>query len=360
MNKVLASIILISIVAGIVYSLFNSPKSFKNPILKNISSRYSENKKINSQTSKQEYAFVPYWTFEEKLSADSEYSLIYFGLGVNEKGIEKNDKGFKQLKTFANLTLSPKEKVLAIRMTDASVNAEILKDSRLKEEIATEATALAKENNFDALLLDYETSAFAFESTVKNISDFYALFAGKVKNSNLKFYVTLFGDNYFRTRAFDVRKIGELSDKVFIMTYDFHKSRGNPGPNFPLIDNGVYGYDLSKMVDDFQKDVDNKKLVVVLGYFGYDWRVDKNKKAASSGIPLSKNEIKKDFIDGCEYKNCSLVRDSETQEPSIVYVDDSNNSHVIWFEDEVSIGKKIEFLKSRGILEIGYWAYSYY
>ena len=114
------------------------------------------------------------------------------------------------------------------------------------------------------------------------------------------------------------------------------------------------------MVTDFQKDVENQKIVIVLGYFGYDWRIDKDQKALSSGVSLSTNEIKKEFISNCEYKNCSLARTPNSNEPTVTYVDDSGRQHIVWFEDEISINKKIEILKTKGISEIGYWAYSYF
>jgi len=315
---------------------------------------------INLQKKTQQYIFIPYWSFNKSIVANSDHSLIYFGIGVNNDGIELEDQGYEKLKPFISLTPNAKERILAIRMTDKNINANVIKSLTLQENIASQAVSLALENNFDGVLLDYETSAFAFDSTTNKITSFYKLFAEKVKEKELLFYVTLYGDTYYRARAFDVKKIGELSDKVLIMTYDFSKSRGNPGPNFPLSDNGIYGYDLKKMVADYQKDVDNKKLVITFGYFGYDWRVDKKDVAVASGIPMSTNEINQEFIRDCKYVFCKLDREKETQEPSINYTDDSGEDHIIWFEDTLSVNKKKEFLKSKGILETGDWAYSYY
>lgn len=316
-------------------------------------------KKVVSQINPQQFIFIPYWSFNKSVVTNSENTLIYFGVGVNNEGIENNDQGYEKLKSFITLTPNSKRRILAVRMTDKNINAKVIKNLQAQENIATMAVSLALENNFDGVLLDYETSAFAFDTTTNNIFSFYKLFAEKVKANKLLFYVTLYGDTYYRARAFDVKKIGELSDKVLVMTYDFSKSRGNPGPNFPLLDKGVYGYDLQKMIEDYQKDVDNKKLVITFGYFGYDWRVDKEGVALASGIPMSTYEIKKEFVDECNYASCKLERNKE-QEPSIKYTDDSGENHIIWFEDALSVKKKKEYLKSRGILETGDWAYSYY
>ena len=315
---------------------------------------------ISPQKVPRDYLFVPYWSFTKNIVTDSEYSLIYFGVGVNTTGLELNDKGYENLNKFITQTPNARERILAIRMVDKTINAEVIKNDILEEKIASQAVTLALKNKFDGVLLDYETSAFGFESTTKNILAFYKLFSKKTHSSNLKFYVSLYGDTYFQSRPYDVKAIGEVSDKVIIMAYDFSKSNGNPGPGFPLTGKAQYGYDFEKMIDDYQKDVANDKLVVALGYFGYDWRVDTKGNAVAAGIPLSTSEITKEFVTKCGFEQCNLTRNQNTQESTIKYTDDSGENHIIWFEDELSINRKKQFLKSKGIVETAAWAYSYY
>jgi spore germination protein YaaH len=315
---------------------------------------------ITPQKIEKNYVFVPYWSFTKSITTNNEDSLIYFGLGVNNSGIDIDDKGYSNLVPFASKTPNVKERILTVRMVDKNINASVLQSLTVQENIATQAVSLALKNKFDGVILNYETSAFGFDSTTRNITSFYKLFSNKVKENNLKFYTTLYGDSYFQARPFDIKAIGEISDKVFIMAYDFSKSRSNPGPNFPLSGREKYGYDFAKMIEDYQKDVSNEKLVVTLGYFGYDWRVDGKGNSLSSGVPLSTNEITKEFITKCKFKKCSLSRNPNTSEPSIKYVDSSGENHIVWFEDEVSIAKKKEFLKTKGILETAAWAYSYF
>lgn len=315
---------------------------------------------ITPQKSEKLYAFVPYWSFTKNITIDSNYSLIYFGVGVNLNGLEVNDKGYTNLDPFVKLTPNASERILTVRMVDKTINSEIIKNSLLENKIASQAVGLALAKKFDGVLLDYETSAFAFESTTKNITSFYQIFSKKAHDAGLKFYVSLYGDAYFQSRPFDIKAIGSVADKVLIMAYDFSKSGGNPGPNFPLTGRDKYGYDFSKMIDDYQTDVDNQKLVVIFGYFGYDWRIDKSQNALASGVPLTTLEITKEFVSSCKFKNCTFDRVKNTNEPFIKYADNEGENHIVWFEDETSIAKKKELLKSKGILETAAWAYSYY
>lgn len=360
MSKVWTLLLAIIAAIGIFLAIYNNSRQPKSTAVVPKILQKATPAIIIPQKNSRQYLFVPYWAVLKKDDFSSFESLIYFGLGVNESGIELNDKGYERFSSFISITPNVKERILSIRMVDKTINADVIKNTALEDKIASQAVGLASKNKFDGVLLDYETSAFGFESTTNNITAFYKLFAKTVHDANLKFYVSLYGDAYFQSRPFDVKKIGEVSDKVLIMAYDFSKSGGNPGPNFPFMGRAQYGYDFSKMVDDFQKDVLNEKLVVIFGYFGYDWRVDKKENAVSSGVPLTTLEITKEFITKCEFKKCSFSRLPETNEPSINYTDDSGENHVVWFEDEVSISKKKEFLKSKGILETAAWAYSYF
>ncbi|MDO8269876.1 MAG: glycosyl hydrolase family 18 protein [Candidatus Levybacteria bacterium] len=346
------------IVGSLLLWNYAKPEPVSTPIATNEKAKVVPS--ISAQQSEKQHVFVPYWTFTKNIVTDSEYSLIYFGVAINEKGLETSDRGYESIASFIRFTPNARERILAIRMLDKSINAKILKDSSLQEKIATDAVTLAKKYDFDGILLDYETSAFGFESTTNNITSLYKLFSNKARSQNMLFYVSLYGDTYFQSRPYDVKQISIISDKVLIMAYDFSKSRGNPGPNFPLVDINEYGYDFGKMISDFQKDVDNQKLIVTLGYFGYDWRVNGKGESVTNGVPLSTNEIEKEFIDECEYKECKLTRNGKTSEPSISYTDEGGEDHIIWFEDDASVSKKIEFLKTKGILEIASWAYSYY
>jgi spore germination protein YaaH len=310
------------------------------------------------QMNKKRYLFVPYWSYGKTIDSQGFDALIYFGVGVDSYGLETNDDGFNNIPSFVKYAGS-KEKILTVRMVDKDINADVIKSKTLQKKIASEAASLAVKDNFDGVLLDYETSAFGFDSTTNAITSFYRLFSQQVHDDNLQFYVTLYGDTYFRARPYDIKRIGGFADKVFIMAYDFSKSNGNPGPNFPLSGKDIYGYDFPTMISDFQKDVPNEKLVITLGYFGYDWEINNKGESISTGIPFSTNRIEQDLVNTCHYENCSLKRTQDTQEPSITYEDDSQK-HFVWFEDETSINKKKEFLKSHGIQEIGIWAYSYY
>ena len=144
------------------------------------------------------------------------------------------------------------------------------------------------------------------------------------------------------------------------MAYDFHKARSSPGPNFPLGGQNIYGYDMSKMADDFLQVVPNQKIAVIFGLFGYDWPVDNKGNAEGAGQPLTDLQITNQFLNKCSFKECQWNRDSLSGETVIHYIDNNNQKHIIWFEDMHSVTAKEAYLKKRGIGNFSFWANLYF
>ncbi|MCL5970287.1 MAG: glycosyl hydrolase family 18 protein [Patescibacteria group bacterium] len=315
---------------------------------------------INSGQRMEKSVFVPYWAMKNDLNFDDFDEIIYFGITANTNGIDKNDRGYKLINEFMNKADQDKLKLLTVRLTNSRINSGILNNTELQKKIINESLDVAKNNGFNGIVLDFEISSLYFDSVVRNINNFSKDFYKRSKDNNLKYYLTVYGDNFYRLRPFDVSMLSENADKIMIMAYDFHKSRGNPGPNFPLDGKQTYGYDFKTMTNDFINKIPKSKIIIVFGFFGYDWTVNGKGESVNSGIPLSMNEVKNKFTKKCAFKECKLQRDNLSFESKITYEDSDGGKHVVWFEDLESVNKKIEFLKSKDINAISYWAYSYF
>jgi len=301
--------------------------------------------------------FVPSWTIGSKTRELGRFDqYIYFGLTPTPLGISETDS----VKQFRDLTPAH-NKLLAIAMTNSEANFAILKQPDSQKKIISDAVIIAKKDGFSGIVLDLEVSALPFPSLEEQITKFTQLFESTTKKSGLSFSLTVFGDTFYRIRPFDIKTIAKDSDTVWIMSYDFSKARGNPGPNFPLHGKGKYGYDMATMADNFLQFVPNKKIGVIFGLFGYDWIVDSKGNAISrEGVPLTDRQIQKQFLSGCEFQDCIIHRDPDSSETEIHYTDDFGNRHIVWFEDMQSVAQKEAYLESRGITSFSYWAYSYF
>ena len=305
--------------------------------------------------------FVPYWTIAGGDLSETDYDqYLYFGVTPAKNGINKDENGYARLESFVSSVPEGKEKLLVLRMLESDSNLAILKNKEMQKKVIAETAALAKEHGFDGVILDLELSAIPFDSLIAQIREFNAEFYTGIKQSGLSYGITIYGDTFYRLRPFDIKAIAQNTDNILVMAYDFHKSRGNPGPNFPLAGKNTYGYDMATMSDDFLKFVPKEKMTVIFGLFGYDWEVDNKGNATSHGEALTNHEITKQFLSGCQYENCSIKRDAPSEETFIRYTDDGKKAHTVWFEDTESVKAKQSYLRGKGITSFSFWANSYF
>lgn len=298
--------------------------------------------------------FVPYWSFGDSDDNLNNYDRsIYFGIAVDESGIDKNEQGFLNLSGF-NEVAGTNEKLITVRMTNSDVNQKILADTTLQSVIINDSVSIAKENGFSGLVLDLEVFSLFNEKIPFQINEFVSDFSRASKQNNLYFAVAVYGDVFYRLRPYDLKSISGSVGEVMIMAYDFSKSIGEPGPNFPLEGRKKYGYDMKTMIRDFLEVVPAEKLSVIFGMYGYDWTVDSRGRPIKPGQSLTNNQIQTKYLDICQ-SNCKVVKDKLSQEKNII-----SGDHIVWFEDPESAQKKQEYLQSQGIGNFIYWAFGYF
>ncbi len=327
--------------------------------------------------------FIPYWSSSFLIPTDSYQRFFYFGITVNQQGINKNESGYQKLNDFL-LKNNSSNWWLVLRMIDEKINDLVLENKDLQNKIVEESLKLCQERGFNGLALDLETSNYLDNNMRTRINDFIKLLYSNYKKNYKNFSVILYGDLFYRKRPYDVSFIEKNSDEVLVMAYDFSKTIGEPGPNFPLESGHKYNYSFMKMVDDFLIYVPAEKLTVIFGMYGYQWNVDEEKRPISRAKALTLTEIKNKFYQSntpieenlgaeiyqCKLKDCLIKRDKISSEVEINYFYSSDSPdaqgiyridyYVVWHEDEKSVEKKTEFLEEKGINSIGYWAFEYF
>lgn len=306
----------------------------------------------------QQTLFVPYWTLGTRPLPTTYTTLAYFGISANAHGIDTTDAGYTNLPLFVSLTQKDQQTVLVVRLLDQQENNDILQDTYVQQKIIDQSIALAQKYTFQGIALDFEYKALAFDSVVGSITHFSTNFAKAAHAAHLLYYQTLYGDTFYRARPFAVSVIGKASDGIYVMAYDFHKTTGNPGPNFPLHEMTDEEYSFTKMIQDYTNNIPPQKITVVFGLFGYDWPVDEKGRSTDVGNSITLSEAKHKFGSSCH--KCVSKRDPTAAETKVLYTDSSGVLHEVWFDDMQSIAKKEEIVRNSGIHSVGLWAYSYF
>lgn len=374
MKKILGGVLLI--VGALLLLRFRSqPVKIKEaiPLPSIVISPSNTPTPINKEVIMSKSIFVPYWTdLGSQLLLDGYDKIIYFGVEAGTDGINFNEAGYKNLEAFNSAVDSNKEKYLTVRMLNQNTNQAILANKESWTKIAKETMDIVEKYKFDGVVLDLEMGGILLSNTSTQVNDFVDNFYSVTTGSDVKLFLTMYGDVFYRKRGYDLGFLSRHSDGILVMAYDFHKSGGEPGPNFPFskmdkYNKQKYDYDFRQMVDDFLAIVPKEKISFIFGMYGYDWSVDQNKKPLKPAKALTLNEIKKQFLGKCEWQDCLVVRDPVSKETEVDYVSSEmvNNFanmyyHIVWFEDEESVKVKVDYLKSKGIGNVGYFTYGYF
>lgn len=317
------------------------------------------------------HLFVPYWRLSESyapptISQSDLTTLMYFAIHPLPDGtLDRSEPGYTHLPTFMAQTQNlDSAHLLTVSMQNEDISSPILESPILQRKLAEEVSLTAHTYGFDGIVLDLEYAALPTTEVVSQISTFTQTFSDIAHTNGLTFSITLYGDTYYRSRPYDVKTLATSVDFVYIMAYDFHKSYGQPGPNFPLSttsQNGTsYPYSLEVALEDFLSDVPKEKLIVTYGLFGYDWMVDDQNRPAKQAQARTLSQFTSQFKPECTELHCTVTRDQSSQETSVSFTDSSGQKHSMWFEDFQSMTSKIKRARSFGISNAGIWAYGYY
>jgi spore germination protein len=194
------------------------------------------------------------------------------------------------------------------------------------------ADLITATRNYDGLNIDFENipprSGEAFLSFLRELK------TGLPKDK--LFSIAL----YARVKAiandvYDYEKIKPIVDKIFIMAYDEHYTRGDPGP--------VASIKWCRNVADYSlRVIGDEKLIMGIPFYGRAWE-DKNHHVA---LIYSSTEK---LIE--TYKVREIKRENGI--PTFDYV--ANLGVKVYYEDEHSISTRMEMYKSMKVKAIGFW-----
>lgn len=310
------------------------------------------------------HVFVPHWRLSSsylhpKIPRSTPSTIMYFAIHpLSDGSINTSEPGYTSLSSFKHDTAHTH--LLTMSMQDEEISSAILENPTLHKKLASNIVEIATQNAFDGLVLDLEYAAIPTTNLVAQISALSKAISEEAQSHNLSFSMALYGDTYYRARPYDVKTLSTFSNYIYIMAYDFHKSYGQPGPNFPLSSGSQYPYSLENAIEDFLADVPAEKIVVTYGMFGYDWSVDDQNRPAKAASARTLNQLENQFLPTCTLKSCKVTSDPTSSETHATYIEENGQRHSVWFESHDSLNAKITKMRSYGIENAGIWAAGYY
>ncbi|HPM78725.1 MAG TPA: glycosyl hydrolase family 18 protein [bacterium] len=159
--------------------------------------------------------------------------------------------------------------------------------------------------------------------------------------------------------AYDFDQLA-AAGRLFVMTYDYHWSSGDPGPVAPLYGSdrwGDYAYDWT--IDDYRTylapyGVD--RVVLGLPLYGYDW------PSLDASVPGEATGTADAWTMAGAWEFAAQQGggdwDDASSTPYLIYQDGAQTRQ-LWYEDLDSLALKIEFAIDEEVGGIGFWALTY-
>jgi cellulose synthase/poly-beta-1,6-N-acetylglucosamine synthase-like glycosyltransferase/spore germination protein YaaH/peptidoglycan/xylan/chitin deacetylase (PgdA/CDA1 family) len=165
--------------------------------------------------------------------------------------------------------------------------------------------------------------------------------------------LTLYVNAAVATSDSDLKAIAANSDGVVLMNYDEHQTMSEPGP---VASQTWFVGNLVRVL----KVVPKEKIICGVGNYGYDWALSipnpKDRRHPKPVVLNTDNLSVSDAWGRASDADADLDLDYDTLNPHFEYIDeDSNQRHVVWFLDAVSLLDEMRAARQLGLQTFALW-----
>ncbi len=143
--------------------------------------------------------------------------------------------------------------------------------------------------------------------------------------------------------AHNYREIGDISDTVLLMTYEWGYTYGPPMAVAPIDQ-------VRQVVTYGVSEIPPAKILLGVPNYGYDWPLPFER-----GLTRATTIGNQQAVDIAQQFGSRINYDETAMAPYFEYLAPDGIKHVVWFEDARSIRAKLSLLDEFGLLGAGYW-----
>ena len=142
--------------------------------------------------------------------------------------------------------------------------------------------------------------------------------------------------------AHDYRAIGEIADRVIIMTYEWGYVYGEPMAISPLSEvEAVISYAVTR--------IPSNKILMGMPNYAYDWKVPFVQGDIANTITNTR------ALEIAIENGASINFDPKAQAPYFNYTDSNGIARVVWFDDAKSIDARLNLVTKYNLAGVSYW-----
>ena len=384
--RVVLSIFGFAIILGLI-GIFIRHNYEDNPLLSPLSNTFSFFSELlrTDPPSHVIYGFLPYWELASAKYIKTSHmtDIAYFGLRINSNGtIQRYQNGYElepgynhwrnnsDLKKLIKKAKSTNTNVaLTIISHEADISDYILYCESCWNTLANEIIDELKYHELKDINLNFEYASYTEEKTALQYSKLAKYINERLDEEFGGSYVVVsaFADSMQNPRVTHIPSLHPNVDGIFIMAYDFYQVKSETsGPNSPLKGAGdIASYDLTTMVNDYLSQVNPKKLILGVPYYGYNWLVESEEPFATripgtEGGPVSQTQGYNAIQLLLEEQDIVVHWEPISATPYFSYISPKSGLlRQVWFDSAESLRIKYRLAKSNNFAGIGIWALGY-
>ncbi|MGA7339792.1 MAG: glycosyltransferase [Terracidiphilus sp.] len=200
----------------------------------------------------------------------------------------------------------------------------------------------------------YRGLSLDFESLPDDATPAYLTFIRELYADLHARNLTLWVDVAVSTPDAELKQIAANSNGLILMNYDEHQVTSDPGP---IASQEWFLGNLIRVL----KSVPKSKVICAVGNYGYDWTLSippksKRGKAAKPRVLDTQDLSVSDSWQEASDADADLDLDYNALNPHFEYIDeDSNQRHVVWFLDGVTLLDEMRGARQLGIQTFALW-----
>lgn len=384
MKKILLGLGVVLLVAGGFLILTEKGKTFN--LLNPLSDVQKEEAKKDQPIV---VGFLPTWNVGKTQIYGAEIDqMVFLGVEVSGDGglvwdvqsKKLNGDGYLLLKN--NISRTGGKNILGIKLFDDEGIEALIASDEAKNKLYTEVSNLVAAGNFDGVNIDFEYMS----NPIRVLDDdFLNLLAGAKAAGWKEISLDVFANTIIKGNKEGLEKLLSNVDRAIVMAYDFRRQgsdfAGAVAPMGAEVGERSISEITQKVVD---YGLDKKKIIMAYPLYGYEWETETNllnsaTRAAGYGATVFYKDAASDPLWGI---SVDPKWDELSQSPWVAWQEKAQRSKIVtkkvgryyrkiteyytvdqwhqaYFENEKSLGIKMEATKQAQLGGVGFWALGY-
>lgn len=377
----LGGVLVGTLVTTLVILISNKEISLINPIAWN--TEVLRQAQDEDQKKPEVIGFLPTWMVgKTKLYGNELTQLIFLGIEVAEDGSliwdvqSKKINNDEYLKLKINVAKYDGKNILGIKLFEDRKLDKLMASLEAKQKLLTEVKNIVDTGKFDGVNIDFEYMSNPLRIMDADFGEFMDM-AKEMGWGEIS--VDVFANTIIKGQSEKIAELANRVDKIIVMAYDFHRpgseTAGAVAPMSAEVGQRSINEIIQKIIDF---NLPREKFVMAYPLYGYSWETTTN---------LINSPTRADWYGATVFYNegvgfTGVNWDELSQTPWIAWQEKSQRSKIVtkkvgryyrkvteyymvdqwhqaYFENESSLGIKVEAVRQNQLGGIGFWALGY-